>query len=616
MPTNKEDNKFLDFNLPQDAYVAFDATTLKAFIIQRLNENEKFTDQNYEGSNLAAVIDIIAYSYHVLLFYLNNTAAEVDFNQATLYENMNRIVKLIGYKPTGKQTSVVPIKAVATAGLGNLEKGNYTIRKYSYVLADSNTQYTFNEDYSFDVTADTGQQEIRSLENSAILYQGSVEEYPDYVAEGIDFESFPIVIENITNTSDTSFISENTVSVFVKEAASDTYFEYKQIDSLYLSNANDRVYEKRLNENGYFEVKFGDGSFGKKLERGDVVAVNYLLSDNLKGAISKNVINGNKIFVYDSPRQRQIFQDTYTNQNDTTFINVDNGSNLTISNPVNSTTLTTEETAEQIRENASKSFSSQLRLVTGEDYEFFINKNLANVVNSIKVVDNKEYINGYIQYFYDICVDPNKVNRVLLNQVNFADACDFNNVNVFAVPKFILNDDGAYPPFLSNSFKNLIISTTQDRKMISNDVVPRDPIYMAFGLGISNTENLTLDILDNTNLYLVREINNKISKSTLASKATAILRKYFLPENNKLGQQIKISDIAGELLSIEGVRRIFTKNESNGTIFNGLSFLSYNPQYPESDIDLVNQDTTLPYFKFPYLINTQTIGDNITVIDE
>ena len=76
------------------------------------------------------------------------------------------------------------------------------------------------------------------------------------------------------------------------------------------------------------------------------------------------------------------------------------------------------------------------------------------------------------------------------------------------------------------------------------------------------------------------------------------MRKYFLPENNKLGQQIKISDIAGELLSIEGVRRIFTKNESNGTIFNGLSFLSYNPQYPESDIDLVNQDTTLPYFKF------------------
>ena len=596
MPTYTQDNKFLDFNLPQDAYVAFDATTLKDFIVQRLNENEKFTDQNYEGSNLAAVIDIIAYSYHVLLFYLNNTAAEVDFNQATLYENMNRIVKLIGYKPTGKQTSVVPIKAVAGQGL---TKGNYTIRKYSYVLADSNTQYTFNEDISFDKTVD-GNQEIKSLEDNAILYQGSVSEYPDYFAQGIDFESFPIVVENITNTDDSRFISENTISVYVKETSSDRYYEYRQIDSLYLSTANDRVFEKRLNENGYFEIKFGDGSFGKRLEEGDVVAVNYLLSDNLKGQISKNVINGNKIFVYDSPRQREIFNDTYTNQNDTTFLNVDNGSNLTLSNPVNSTTLTTEETAQQIRENASKSFSSQLRLVTGEDYEFYIKKNLANIVNSIKVVDNKEYINGYIQYFYDICVDPNKVNRVILNQVNFADACDFNNVNVFAVPKFTLTDDGAYPPFLSNSFKNLIISTTQDRKMISNDVVPRDPIYMAFGLGISNAENLSLDIIDNTKLYMVREINNKISKTTLASKAAAIIRKYFLPENNALGQPIKISDMAGELLSIEGIKRIYTKNESTGTIFNGISFLSYNPQYPESDIELVNQDTTLPYFKFPY----------------
>ena len=173
MATSKQDNKFLEFNLPQDAYVAFDATTLKDFIIQRLNENEKFTDQNYEGSNLAAVIDIIAYSYHVLLFYLNNTAAEVDFNQATLYENMNRIVKLIGYKPTGKQTSIVPIKTVAGQGLG---KGNYTIRKYSYFLADSNTQYTFIDDYSFDKTQD-GNQEIKSLDNTAILYQGTIGEY-------------------------------------------------------------------------------------------------------------------------------------------------------------------------------------------------------------------------------------------------------------------------------------------------------------------------------------------------------------------------------------------------------------------------------------------------------
>ena len=612
MPNNEQDNKFLDFNLPQDAYVAFDATTLKDFIIQRLNENEKFTDQNYEGSNLAAIIDIIAYSYHVLLFYLNNTASEVDFNQATLYENMNRIVKLIGYKPTGKQTSIVPINAEASS---DLLKGNYTIKKYSYFLADSNTQYTFNQDYSFDKTID-GIESIKALNDNVVLYQGTVNEYPGYNAQGIDFETVPIVIDNITDSSDTRFIADNTISVHVREVASNTYYSYREVDSLYLTKSTDRVFEKRLNENGFFEIKFGDSSFGRKLEQGDIVCISYLLSDNNKGIISKNAINGNKLFSYDSARQRGIFNDTYNNKNETTFINNQNGASLTINNPVNSSTLTSEETVDQIRKNASKLFSSQLRLVTGEDYEFFIKKNLTNVINSVKVVDNKEYINGYIQYFYDICVDPNKVNRVILNQVNFADACDFNNVNVFAVPNFTIAEDKAYPPFLSTSFKNLIVSDTEDRKMISNDVVPRDPIYMAFGLGISNNPTLNVNVIDNTKLYLVRENSNKINKSTLTAKAAAIIRQHFLPANNELGQTVNLANMAGEILSITGVKRIYTKNEREGSTFNGLSLLSFNPQYPESDIQLVNQDISLPYFKFPYLYNTQTIGNYITVIDE
>tara|TARA_R110001583_G_scaffold57174_1_gene171674 strand:- start:1737 stop:3584 length:1848 start_codon:yes stop_codon:yes gene_type:complete len=615
MPNNEQDNKFLDFNLPQDAYVAFDATTLKDFIIQRLNENEKFTDQNYEGSNLAAIIDIIAYSYHVLLFYLNNTASEVDFNQATLYENMNRIVKLIGYKPTGKQTSIVPINAEASS---DLAKGSYTIRKYSYFLADSNTQYTFNKDYSFDKTLGPteGTESIKTLNDSVVLYQGTINEYPDYSAQGIDFETVPIVIDNITDSSDTRFVADNTISVYVREVASNTYYEYREVDSLYLTKSTDRVFEKRLNENGFFEIKFGDSSFGRKLERGDIVCINYLLSDNNKGIISKNTINGNKLFAYDSARWRGIFNDTYNNKDETTFINNQNGSFLTVNNPVPSSTLTSEETVDQIRKNASKLFSSQLRLVTGEDYEFFIRKNLTNVINSVKVVDNKEYINGYIQYFYDICVDPNKVNRVILNQVNFADACDFNNVNVFAVPNFIITEDNAYPPFLSTSFKNLIVSDTGDRKMISNDVVPRDPIYMAFGLGISNNPTLDVNIIENTKLYLVRETSNKISKSTLTAKTAAIIRKHFLPANNELGQTVNLANMAGEILSITGVKRIYTKNERDGSTFNGLSLLSFNPQYPTSDIQLVNQDISLPYFKFPYLYNTQTIGNYITVIDE
>ena len=64
-------SNFTDYKLTTTGYASFDATSLKNYIITRLNENKVFTDQNFEGSNLSSVIDIIAYSYHVLLFYLN-----------------------------------------------------------------------------------------------------------------------------------------------------------------------------------------------------------------------------------------------------------------------------------------------------------------------------------------------------------------------------------------------------------------------------------------------------------------------------------------------------------------------------------------------------------------
>ena len=70
-----------------------------------------------------------------------------------------------------------------------------------------------------------------------------------------------------------------------------------------------------------------------KLQKGDVVSINYILSDGEKGIISTNAINGNKLFSYDSSRQRQIFDDTYANKDTTTFITAANNSNLTFVNP-------------------------------------------------------------------------------------------------------------------------------------------------------------------------------------------------------------------------------------------------------------------------------------------
>lgn len=603
------DNQNLDYNLPQNAYVNFDAVSLKDFIIQRLNTNAQFTDQNYEGSNLAAFIDIIAYSYHVLLFYLNQTGSESLFSQVSLYENMNRIVKLIGYKPTGKQTSLVPIACVGDA---SLSPGSYLLRKYSYFLID-NIQYTLLDDFPFEKIS-TGSENIESIEENMILSQGTVGEYPPYIAEGVEFESFPIVVDNLVDKNDTRFISHGSISIYVKEADTGIWFSYSEVDSLYLTEGTSKTYELRLNENGNYEVKFGNDTFGRKLQVSDEVAVYYILSNGDKGIISKNAINGNKIFNFASRKFDEIYAQTSTSSN-SEQITISTSGALNFTNTSNSTSIQSAETVDEIRNNAPFLISAQLRLVTENDYEIFLKKTIPNILNSVKVVNNETYINEYINYFYRICIDPNKVNRVILNQVNFADSCDFNNINVFCVPKFNLSSDASYPEFISESFKNLIIDLTKEKKMISNEVVPRDPVYIAFDLGFDNG-NASKSSYDDTKFVVVRETKNKINKETLKKRVRDLIINFFDSSSNGLGQKLDITSLTTSILSLEGIKSIRTQNTRTNAGYNGVSFISWNPLYENVDEDFVNQTTTLPFFKFPYFYRPNALINKIEVIDE
>lgn len=601
------DNNTLEYNLPQTAYINFDAVSLKDFIIKRLNEHSSFTDQNYEGSNMSFLIEILAYYTHVLMFYLNQNSAESLFDQSTIYENMNRIVKLIGYKPTGQQTSIVPINCTASA---TLPIGSYLIKKYSYFLVD-NIQYTVLQDTIFEKTT-TSDEIIRSINDNLILYQGTVQEYPSYIAEGVEFETFPVVVDNLVDPNDSRFIADGTLSVYVKEVKNDTWHLYTEIDTLYLTLPTQRSYELRLNENGHYEIKFGNNIFGKKLMSGDEVRVIYLLSDGNKGIISKNSINGNKLFTYTTDAFAQIYEDSTESTSE--VVSTTTSSLLTFKNPLNSTTISEAENVESIRKNAPYLLAAQYRLVTESDYEKYLLKTIPNVLNSVKIVNNDRFIKEYIDYFYRICVDPNKVNRVLINQINFADSCDFNNINVFCVPKFDVIKDNSYPNYLTESFKNLIIDITRNNKMISHEIVPRDPIYMAFDIGFSVSSSL-YSVINESKLVLLRNSSTKINKDTLKSRAVDVILNFFKSSNNTLGQTLNLSDLAADILSIEGVESLRTENRREKTFFNGISFISWNPIYVDADNQLVTQTITLPFYKFPYFYSPETLTTKIEVID-
>ena len=145
-------DKFAEYELPVTAYTNFDAQSLRDFIINKLSEQEVFTDQIYKGSNLSAFIDIIAYSYHTLIYYLNRTSTESMFSETSIYENINRIVKLLNYSPLGFQTSTLNFEAFAS---NELVPGTYTLPRYTY-LASNDITYSTSEDISFTKSVETG----------------------------------------------------------------------------------------------------------------------------------------------------------------------------------------------------------------------------------------------------------------------------------------------------------------------------------------------------------------------------------------------------------------------------------------------------------------------------
>jgi hypothetical protein len=598
-------NKFTEFNLPTDAYTAFDASSLKRLIIDRLTSQGVLTDQVYEGSNLSSIIDIISYSYHVLLFYLNRTANESMFSQADIYENMNRIVKLINYKPLGNQTSVLPFTVTAEK---TLTRGIYTLPRYSFIEANG-VSFSFNQDITFSKLTSL-QESLDSVAAGNLLYQGKYTEYPEQIATGEPFELFTIALDKAT------IIDHNSIDVYVNNSRTGAYQQYTEMSSLYLADPDDRVYEKRFNENGRYEITFGNNINGAQLNPGDSVHIVYLKTDGKKGEVGVGAINGKSVTLYTSVNFSKIRSDVKPDNIE--YMSFTDVKKLKFMNAVSSTTPDEPEDISTIRKYAPEFFKTQNRLVTAKDYEIYIKRNYGNILNDVAIVSNDEFISGHLTYLDERLGlgSPSLESRVLYNQVNFADANNFNNIHIYAVPKVIKNTSATIQTnFLAPAQKELLQSSIREYKMVNAEPVFQDPVYMAVGLGVLQPgEELTVDIKNNSTLVLERSPTSKKNGEEIKQQAYDIILDYFSHANSQLGGLVDISHISGQLMSLEGVQAVYMSRTDSPTLkFVGLSLLLWNPVYSDRDIELVNQNIKLPIYKYPYLYDEAGLLDLIQV---
>ena len=605
MSNTIKDKDFTDFDLSQNAYAAFDATTLRDLIINRLTESGVFTDQIYQGSNISSIIDVIAYSYHVLLFYLNKTSTESIFSESQLYENMNRIVKLINYKPIGYQTSVLSLKATCS---NTLPINTYTIPKFSFLDVDG-IKFITKDDITFSKETTADGEAITSIGDNNLLYQGSLIEASSRTALGVPFETFTISTQN--NPIDT-----NTITAYVKDSILGTYSEYSQVDSLFLQSESAKVFEKRYTEDGNYEIKFGNGVTGNKLTTNDTVHIYYLESDEQAGVIGKGAIDTKKMILYSTPQFvtiRDSIKSTFIK-----YLTFTELQNLSFSNINRSTTPNTPETVEDIRTNAPISFQNQDRLITTADVKQKLSRKFGNILTDVVVHNNKEYIDSYIKYFHDDLglSKPNQESRVMLNQAYFSSTTNFNNIYAYCVPRLEnKTSTNIQSNFLTVGQKTSIKNSLENDKIMSSEVVFVDPVYVAVDIyPVDLVNTIDLNKLSDTRLTIVKKDIAQQSDDSLKQQVYNAILSYFNFTSTTLGQTINITQLVNIILNIDDISNIYTSFKG-GDKKPGLSLLVWNPVYT-SDIIAINQNLKLPAFKFPYLYDESGLLSKIEIISE
>jgi hypothetical protein len=596
-----------EFDIPSDGYLTFDALTLKQFIKDRLNETEIFTDQNYEGSYISTINEIIAYSFHTLLFYLNQTATNSQFSDTSLYDAMNRIVKLIDYKPIGRQTPALTFTMSANS---SYTPGLYTIPRYSYVEGGSKT-YSFNEDIVFaKTTSDT--EDLSKISSQKLLYQGRYKEYPLYTAVGNDNEMI------FFTPGDNVIVDHFNVDVYVKR--NNIWTQWKRSPTLYLESATEEVFEIRFNENKQYEIKFGNDINGKRLQSDDTVAIYYLQSSGTEGEVGVGALDGKRLVPFSTQTYKAIINNLNEQSNNQfSYISNTQARDLVFGNGSISTYYQEEEDINSIRENAPGIFRSQYRLITAEDYESYIKTNFANLIHDVKAVNNWEYLQEQMKYYHDDIglSNPNNISNLLYNQLHFADACNFNNVYLTIVPKTLSSTINPTAG-LTAAQKELIISTIRSFKTMTSETIILDPVFIASDIGITVDGSISgsLDDIDNTELFISKSTTSQRDPNAIALDVQQIFIDFFDRSNIELGQELDISALTNNILSVEGVATFYTRRKDNNSVrYNGLSMIIWNPVYP-SDITLTTKNQSIEYFKYLYLNNQTTFLNKIVVDTE
>jgi hypothetical protein len=327
-------------------FTDLDFDQIRISIKDFLRSSSDFTDYDFEGSNLSVLIDILAYNTYISSYNANMVSGEVFIDSATLRENVVSLARNIGYVPRSRTAARANISffvdvsdAPRIPRILTLKKGivcttesDFGGESYTFVVRDDITVPVVNGIAFFD--------EIEVLEGSLLSSEF-------LVSSLIPNPPQRYIIEN-------SNVDISTLSVSVFDSSTSTIAtKYSLAQDIIDIKSDSKIFFAQEIEDQKYELIFGDGIFGNKLNNGNRIRCSYVVSNGLLG--------------------NNLSQFTFAGRLDSNTGIITRGvSNITANTA--SFGGNEIESVQSIRNYAPKYYSSQNRAVTANDFKALIPK--------------------------------------------------------------------------------------------------------------------------------------------------------------------------------------------------------------------------------------------------
>ena len=349
--------------MPFTQFTSLDFEDIKAQIKDFLRSNSNFTDFDFEGSNFSVLIDTLAYNTYINSFNANLVANEAFLDSATVRENVVSLARNIGYVPRSKTSATALIK-LSDVDLGTTTDAtpkSITLRSGLVCIGNvENTTFRFSlpDNVTSSRVKDISGNSFAQFDDDITIYEGTYLQRVYSVDTTVD-QRFIIDSPGIDSSTLRVYISENGVGR-----------KWNQVDNILNLNKTSEIYLTQEVQDEKYEILFGDGLFGKKLENGQTVTATYIVTDGLGG-------NGPSNFS---------FQGTFTKDDGTFFTPSDSVDITTVRNATNGSDV---EDVSSIKYFAPRLYSAQYRAVTPRDYEAIIST-IFPQTESVAVVGGEE----------------------------------------------------------------------------------------------------------------------------------------------------------------------------------------------------------------------------------